>query len=114
MSVKSDKWIRKMAQEHKMIEPFQDSQVRDGVNLQASLFQDLTVDAVAQRLSQLQQASGYRPFSAQRFAGTANQQDSAVFNDHGANADQWVFGIIAFHRGSRRRCRQFIGECRPG
>ena len=31
MSVKSDKWIRKMAQEHKMIEPFQDSQVRDGV-----------------------------------------------------------------------------------
>ena len=31
MSVKSDKWIRKMAQEHKMIEPFQDSQVREGV-----------------------------------------------------------------------------------
>ncbi len=31
MSVKSDKWIRKMSLEHKMIEPFQDSQVREGV-----------------------------------------------------------------------------------
>jgi len=31
MSVKSDKWIRKMAQEHKMIEPYEDRQVRDGV-----------------------------------------------------------------------------------
>ncbi len=31
MSVKSDKWIRRMALEHKMIEPFEDKQVRDGV-----------------------------------------------------------------------------------
>jgi dCTP deaminase len=31
MSVKSDKWITKMAREHKMIEPFEDRQVRDGV-----------------------------------------------------------------------------------
>lgn len=31
MSVKSDKWIRRMAAEQKMIEPFEDSQVRDGV-----------------------------------------------------------------------------------
>ncbi|MGC2419475.1 MAG: dCTP deaminase, partial [Candidatus Acidiferrales bacterium] len=31
MSVKSDKWIRRMAVEHKMIEPFADRQVRDGV-----------------------------------------------------------------------------------
>ena len=31
MSVKSDKWIRKMALEHKMIEPFTDKQVRAGV-----------------------------------------------------------------------------------
>src|SRR5579872_413427 len=31
MSVKPDKWIRKMALEHKMIEPFEDRQVRDGV-----------------------------------------------------------------------------------
>ncbi len=31
MSVKSDKWIRKMAIEHKMIEPFEDRQVREGV-----------------------------------------------------------------------------------
>src|SRR3979409_1423337 len=31
MSVKPDRWIRKMALEHKMIEPFADSQVRDGV-----------------------------------------------------------------------------------
>ncbi len=31
MSVKSDKWIRRMAREHKMIEPFEDRQVRDGV-----------------------------------------------------------------------------------
>lgn len=28
MSIKSDKWIRKMAKEHKMIEPFVDGQVR--------------------------------------------------------------------------------------
>ena len=31
MSVKSDKWIRRMAREHGMIEPFEDRQVRDGV-----------------------------------------------------------------------------------
>src|SRR6476660_8591026 len=31
MSIKSDKWIRRMAREHKMIEPFVDSQVRAGV-----------------------------------------------------------------------------------
>jgi dCTP deaminase len=31
MSVKSDKWIRKMAVEHRMIEPFSEKQVRDGV-----------------------------------------------------------------------------------
>ena len=31
MSVKPDHWIRKMALEHKMIEPFEDRQVRDGV-----------------------------------------------------------------------------------
>jgi len=30
MSVKPDHWIRKMAIEHKMIEPFVDGQVRDG------------------------------------------------------------------------------------
>src|SRR5258708_3112015 len=28
---KPDRWIRKMAREHKMIEPFEDRQVRDGV-----------------------------------------------------------------------------------
>jgi dCTP deaminase len=31
MSVKSDKWIRRMALEHRMIEPFCEKQVRDGV-----------------------------------------------------------------------------------
>jgi deoxycytidine triphosphate deaminase len=31
MSIKSDRWIRRMAREHKMIEPFADSQVREGV-----------------------------------------------------------------------------------
>ena len=31
MSIKSDKWIRRMATEHQMIEPFVDSQVRAGV-----------------------------------------------------------------------------------
>jgi dCTP deaminase len=31
MSVKPDKWIKKMALEHKMIEPFTDKQVRAGV-----------------------------------------------------------------------------------
>ncbi|MGB2693152.1 MAG: dCTP deaminase, partial [Thermodesulfobacteriota bacterium] len=30
MSVKPDHWIKKMATEHKMIEPFIDGQVRDG------------------------------------------------------------------------------------
>ena len=30
MSVKSDRWIRRMALEHQMIEPFADRQVRDG------------------------------------------------------------------------------------
>ena len=31
MSVKPDRWIRKMALEHKMIEPFTDRQMREGV-----------------------------------------------------------------------------------
>ena len=31
MSVKSDRWIRKMALEHRMIEPFTETQVREGV-----------------------------------------------------------------------------------
>jgi dCTP deaminase len=31
MSIKSDRWIRRMAREHGMIEPFADEQVRDGV-----------------------------------------------------------------------------------
>jgi dCTP deaminase len=31
MSIKSDRWIRRMAQEHGMIEPFEPRQVRDGV-----------------------------------------------------------------------------------
>src|SRR5687767_11481359 len=31
MSIKADKWIRRMALEHRMIEPFTDNQVRKGV-----------------------------------------------------------------------------------
>ena len=31
MSIKSDKWIKRMAHEHRMIEPFSDRQVREGV-----------------------------------------------------------------------------------
>ena len=31
MSIKSDKWIRRMAFQHRMIEPFAEDQVRDGV-----------------------------------------------------------------------------------
>lgn len=31
MSIKPDRWIKKMAQEHGMIEPFEEGQVRDGV-----------------------------------------------------------------------------------
>jgi dCTP deaminase len=31
MSVKNDRWIRKMCLEHKMIEPFEEKQVRQGV-----------------------------------------------------------------------------------
>ena len=31
MSIKADRWIRKMALEHRMIEPFEDRQVREGV-----------------------------------------------------------------------------------
>jgi dCTP deaminase len=31
MSIKSDRWIARMAREHRMIDPFSDSQVREGV-----------------------------------------------------------------------------------
>ncbi len=31
MAIKSDSWIRQMARDHKMIDPFEESQVRDGV-----------------------------------------------------------------------------------
>jgi len=30
MSIKSDRWIRRMAQEHGMIDPFEERQVREG------------------------------------------------------------------------------------
>ena len=30
MSIKNDRWIRKMAEEHGMIEPFEDTQVKNG------------------------------------------------------------------------------------
>ena len=32
MSIKSDRWIRRMAEQHGMIEPFEPGQVRDGSN----------------------------------------------------------------------------------
>ena len=32
MSIKSDKWIRRMAQEHGMISPFEPGQEREGEN----------------------------------------------------------------------------------
>ncbi|HIC22387.1 MAG TPA: dCTP deaminase, partial [Planctomycetes bacterium] len=32
MSVKSDRWIRRMAVEHRMIEPFSSEQVREGID----------------------------------------------------------------------------------
>ena len=31
MAIKSDRWIRRMAREHGMIEPYEDAQVREGV-----------------------------------------------------------------------------------
>jgi dCTP deaminase len=31
MTIKSDRWIREMCMKHRMIEPFEDKQVRDGV-----------------------------------------------------------------------------------
>jgi dCTP deaminase len=31
MSIKADKWIRRMCEEHRMIEPFEAGQIRDGV-----------------------------------------------------------------------------------
>ena len=31
MAIRSDRWIRKMATEHGMIEPFEEGQVREGV-----------------------------------------------------------------------------------
>ena len=31
MSIRPDHWIRRMAREHSMIEPFEENQVRDGV-----------------------------------------------------------------------------------
>ena len=31
MSIKSDRWIQRMAREHRMIEPFSDRQIREGV-----------------------------------------------------------------------------------
>jgi dCTP deaminase len=31
MAIKSDKWIRRMAKQHRMIDPFSENQVRDGV-----------------------------------------------------------------------------------
>ena len=32
MSIKSDKWIRRMAEQHGMIDPFEPKQVRQGAN----------------------------------------------------------------------------------
>ena len=38
MSIKSDRWIRQMAQEHGMIEPFEAGQVRVGEQLSFRLY----------------------------------------------------------------------------
>jgi dCTP deaminase len=38
MSIKSDKWITRMAREHRMIEPFAESQVRGGISYGVSSY----------------------------------------------------------------------------
>lgn len=38
MGVKSDRWIRSMALEHRMIEPFEDTQVRTGISFGVSSY----------------------------------------------------------------------------
>ena len=38
MSIKSDRWITRMAREHRMIEPFSDSQVRNGISYGVSSY----------------------------------------------------------------------------
>ena len=38
MSIKSDRWITRMAREHRMIEPFADSQVRNGISYGVSSY----------------------------------------------------------------------------
>ena len=41
MSIKSDKWIRRMAREHGMIEPFEPGQVREGATGRQVVLRDL-------------------------------------------------------------------------
>jgi dCTP deaminase len=38
MAIKSDRWITRMAREHRMIEPFADSQVRNGISYGVSSY----------------------------------------------------------------------------
>ena len=44
MSIKSDKWIKEMAESHGMIEPFQYDQVKKMVRVQLSHLEHLVTD----------------------------------------------------------------------
>ena len=66
-------------------------------NLDSGFFLDLAADAVAQFFAQLEHSSGNRPFAAQRFGIATDKQDAAGLHDDGADANDGMFGIVAFH-----------------
>src|SRR5208282_4908361 len=64
---------------------------------QASFLQHLAADAVAEFLAQLQHSTGNGPLALEGLSGPAHQKNTAAINHDGADSDDGMFGIGAFH-----------------
>ena len=72
MSIKSDRWIRRMAREHGMIEPFVDGQVREGRHLLRRLLLRLRHAGRARVPDLHQRALGHRGPQALRLTAASS------------------------------------------
>ena len=78
---------------------------RSDLHFEPGLFAHLASDPGFERLPQFQGAARKAPLPGQRFELALNQDDVALVDDHGANADDGALGIPA-RRQLRHRRRQ--------
>ena len=77
-------------------------------NVEPGLFQHLAADAVAKFLAELQHAAGNGPLALERLGRAAHQQHTVPINDHRANSDDGLFGIIRFIAGPSCQAKAFL------